>query len=64
MIIQRFTGYSINTVALLESGWYDTQSWGALNKAWLGYVTAKNKGEYDKQIQYALIIQKLQKNLI
>jgi hypothetical protein len=48
---------------LLESGWYDTQTWGALHKAWLGYVIAKNKEEYDKQIQYALIIQKLQKEL-
>jgi hypothetical protein len=35
----------------------------ALHKAWLGYVIAKNKGEYDKQIQYASIIQKLQKEL-
>jgi hypothetical protein len=48
---------------LLESGWYDTQTWGALNKAWVGYVIAKNKGEYDQQIHYASIIQKLQKEL-
>lgn len=48
---------------LLESGWYDTQTWGALHKAWIGYVIAKNKGEYDRQIQYASIIQKLQKEL-
>jgi hypothetical protein len=48
---------------LLDSGWYDTQSWGALHKAWLGYVIAKNRGEYDKRIQYASIIQKLQKEL-
>ena len=25
---------------LLDSGWYDTQAWGALHKAWLGYVIA------------------------
>ena len=55
MTIQRFTE--------LETGWYDTQTWGALHKAWLGYVIAKNKGEYDKQIHYASIIQKLQKEL-
>ena len=48
---------------LLDSGWYDTQTWGALHKAWLGYVIAKNKAEYDKQIQYASIIQKLQREL-
>lgn len=48
---------------ILDSGWYDTQTWGALHKAWLGYVIAKNKGEYDKQIHYASIIQKLQKEL-
>jgi hypothetical protein len=48
---------------ILETGWYDTQTWGALHKAWLGYVIAKNKGEYDKQIHYASIIQKLQTEL-
>src|SRR5919198_3653417 len=48
---------------LLESGWYDTQGWGALHKAWVGYVIAKNKEEYDKEIKYASIIQKLQKEL-
>jgi hypothetical protein len=48
---------------ILDSGWYDTQTWGSLHKAWIGYVIAKNKGEYDQQIQYASIIQKLQKEL-
>jgi hypothetical protein len=48
---------------ILDSGWYDTQTWGALHKAWLGYVIAKNKEEYDRQLQYASIIQKLQKEL-
>ena len=48
---------------MLESGWYDTQGWGALHKAWLGYIIAKNKEEYDKQIKYASIIQNLQKEL-
>ena len=48
---------------LLDSGWYDTQTWGALHKAWLAYVIAKNKGEYDRQIHYASVIQKLQKEL-
>jgi hypothetical protein len=48
---------------LLPSGFYDTQSWGALNKAWLGYIIAKNKGEHEKQIHYAYVIQKLQREL-
>ena len=49
---------------LLDSGWYDTQTWGALHKAWLGYVIAKNKAEYDQQIHYASVIQNYKKNLI
>lgn len=48
---------------LLPSGFYDTQTWGALDKAWLGYVIAKNKGEHDKLMHYASIIQKLQREL-
>ena len=48
---------------LLPSGFYDTQGWGALDKAWLGYIIAKNKGEQDKLIHYASIIQKLQREL-
>jgi hypothetical protein len=48
---------------ILESGWYDTQTWGSLHKAWIGYVIAKNKGEFDKQIQCTSIIQKLQREL-
>jgi hypothetical protein len=35
----------------------------ALHKAWLAYVIAKNKDEFDKQIHYASIILKLQKEL-
>jgi hypothetical protein len=48
---------------LLESGWYDTQTWAALHKVWLGYVIAKDKEEYDNLIKYASIIQKLEKEL-
>jgi hypothetical protein len=62
MIIRSFTEYSINT------GLYSNQDGmilklGALHIAWIGYIIAKNKGEYDRQIQYASIIQKLQKEL-
>jgi hypothetical protein len=31
----------------------------ALHKVWLGYVIAKNKEGYNKEIKYASIIQKL-----
>ena len=48
---------------LLPSGFYDTQTYGALDKAWLGYVIAKNKGEHAKLMHYASIIQKLQREL-
>ena|SRR5689334_19691707 len=48
---------------LLPSGYYDTQAWGALQKAWLGYTIAKNKREHDKLMHYASIIQKLQREL-
>jgi hypothetical protein len=62
MTIQRFRVFHKHGT-LLDSGWYDTQTWGAFHKAWIGYVIAKNKGEYDQQIHYATIIQKLQKEL-
>ena len=35
-------------------GFYESQTWGALDKAWLGYVIAKNKGEDDKLVLYTL----------
>jgi hypothetical protein len=48
---------------LLESGHFDNQTWGVLQKAWVGYVIAKDKDEYDNLIKYASIIRKLQKEL-
>ena len=45
---------------LLKSGYYENQTRGDLNKAWIGYVIAKNKWEFDKEIYYARIIRKLQ----
>jgi hypothetical protein len=35
----------------------------ALHKAWVEYFIAINKREFDKEIKYAKIIQKLQKEL-
>src|SRR5438445_353272 len=39
------------------------QTWGALHKAWKGYVIAKNKYEHDKIEYYASVIQNLQNEL-
>jgi hypothetical protein len=41
---------------MLESGFFENEVWGALHKAWKGYVIAKNKDEYDKMLHYADII--------
>ena len=47
----------------LDSFFLDNQVWGALHKAWKGYVIAKNKGEDDKMKLYARRIQELQHDL-
>jgi hypothetical protein len=59
MRYRRFRKYG----TLLDSGHHDTETWGALKKAWKGYVIAKNRNEYDNLIKYASRIQKLQKEL-
>ena len=49
---------------LLPSGrYYSNQAWGALHKAWVGYIIAKNKSQFVRQIKYAKIIRKLQREL-
>jgi hypothetical protein len=49
---------------LLPSGhYYSNQGWGALHKAWVGYIIAKNKSQFGRQIKYAKIIRKLQREL-
>jgi hypothetical protein len=48
---------------MLDSGFFENKVWGALIKAWKGYVIAKNKGEYDKMEHYARIIQECQHDL-
>jgi hypothetical protein len=48
---------------VLNSGFFDNMVWGALHKAWKGYVIAKNKDEYDKMEHYARIIQESQHDL-
>jgi hypothetical protein len=57
--------YMLNTgrTRLLDSCYLETQTWGALHKAWKGYVIAKNKNEVAKMDYYANVIQKLQGEL-
>jgi hypothetical protein len=62
---QKKTDYMVNTdrSKMLDSGCYENQVWGALHKAWKGYVIAKNKDEYNKMELYACRIQELQHDL-
>ena len=48
---------------MLALGFFENQVWGALRKAWKGYMIAKNKDEYDKMEHYARIIQESQHDL-
>jgi hypothetical protein len=48
---------------MLDSGFYENQVWGALHKAWKGYVIAKNIGENEKMELYARSVQGLQHDL-
>jgi hypothetical protein len=52
-----------NRIQLLESSYFESQTWGALHKAWKGYVIAKNKYELERMDYYANVIQKLQREL-
>jgi len=52
-----------NRLKKLESFFLDNQVWGALHKAWKGYVIAKNKGEDGKMQLYARRIQECQHDL-
>jgi hypothetical protein len=59
------TNYMANTgrSKLLPSLYYENETWGALHKAWKGYLIGKDKDEYDKMEYYASVIQKLQDEL-
>jgi hypothetical protein len=48
---------------LLPSGYYTSQTWGALHKSWIGFVIAKEKGELDRLEIYARRIMKLEREL-
>jgi hypothetical protein len=48
---------------MLDSFNFENQTWGALHKAWKGYVIAKNKDELNRMKYYAIVIQKLEHEL-
>jgi len=52
-----------DNLRMLDSFHFENQTWGALHKAWKGYVIAKNKDELDRMKYYALVIQKLEHEL-
>jgi hypothetical protein len=56
---RRKSDYMINISRskMLNSGFFENEVWGALHKAWKGYVIAKNKDKYDNMLSYADIIQ-------
>jgi hypothetical protein len=37
--------------------------WGALHRAWVGYVIAKSQYDYEKMRKYAIVIRKFQRRL-
>jgi hypothetical protein len=57
--------YMVNTgrSKILDSFYFENQVWGALHKAWKGYVISKNKGEDEKMEIYARRVQELQHDL-
>jgi hypothetical protein len=40
-----------------------TPEWGALHRAWVGYVIAKSQDDYERMRKYALVIRKFQRRL-
>jgi hypothetical protein len=40
-----------------------TPEWGALHKAWIGYVIAKSQDDYEKMRKYAVAIRKFERRL-
>jgi hypothetical protein len=46
---------------MLPSGYYTSQTWGALHKCWVGFVIAKDHDEWDNIELYARRIQKLER---
>jgi hypothetical protein len=40
-----------------------TPEWGALHRAWVGFVIAKSQYDYEKMRKYAIVIRKFQRRL-
>jgi hypothetical protein len=47
----------------LDSGYYDTETWGALKKCWRGYKIAKSESDYKNMEYYAKGIRKFEREL-
>jgi hypothetical protein len=62
---QNKTRYRVDkgNVRVLNSLHTENQTWGALHKAWKGYVVGRNLCETEKMKYYARVIQKLQNEL-
>jgi len=48
---------------LLDSGFYQDQTWGALGKAWLAYIISCKHDDWRRRKYYAAVIQKLEGEL-
>lgn len=48
---------------ILPSCYFESQTWGALHKCWVGFVIAKEKMEWDKIDLYAKRIQNIEREL-
>jgi hypothetical protein len=48
---------------MLDSGFYEDQTHGALQKAWVAYVISRKKDDPERKQYYAAVIQKLQGEL-
>jgi hypothetical protein len=55
--------YSSRDKTLLDSGFYDTETWGGLKKCWKGYRIAKVDGDTKKLAYYAEGIRKFEREL-
>jgi hypothetical protein len=40
-----------------------SSEWGALDRAWVGYVIAKSQDDYEKMRKYAIVIRKFERRL-
>ena len=48
---------------LLDSGFYEGPTYGALNKAWLAYIISCKHDDMPRRQYYAAVIQKLERDL-